>query len=193
MRKNYFKLLSLILILVSSLAVVSMRITEAGDLKAGDKKPTKETKKAEQPKRYYEVMWAADANLCEKVRSYADRERINYMPSNVDFGDVKWIQLDDFMRKAVNVTLAGESRTKTVFQWYTPPAHTGADGYFSLDVFPHEINFADLAKNPASFARKQEWTFAPDYVELTGLNGRKSPKPSPWCSTLDPLWRGLSV
>ena len=147
----------------------------------------KVTKQAEQPKRYYEVMWAADANLCEKVRSYADRERSNYIPIDVDFGNVKWIQLDDPRRKAINVTLARESRTKTVFRWYTPPGHTGEEGYFSLDIFPHEISFAELAKDPASFARKAEWTFAPDYVELTGLNGLQSPKPSPWCSKLGHL------
>jgi len=161
------------------LAVEKDNITVDGQVK------TQKAKHVEQSKRYYEVMWAADANFCEMVRAYADRERSNYMPSNVDFGNVKWIQLDDPMRKAINVTLAGESRTKTVFQSYTPPAHTGAEGYFSLEVFPREISFADLAKNPASFARKVEWTFAADDVELTGLNGLKSPKPSPWCSKLD--------
>ena len=185
MKKNWFKLLPLIIVLASSLAVVSTRAAEAIDTKAGEKKTTKETKQAELPKRYYEVMWAADANLCEKVCSYANHERMNYMPSDVDFGNVKWIQLDDPMRKAINVTLAGESRNKTVFRWYTPPAHTGAEGYFSLEIFPHEIDFADLAKDPASFARKAEWTFEPDYVELTGLNGLQSQKPSPWCSKLD--------
>jgi hypothetical protein len=185
MKKNWFKLIPSILILLLGLAVVATWAAETIGTKAGGKKTTKETKQTGKTKRYYEVMWAADANLCEKVRSYADRERIQYLPSDVDFGNVKWIQLDDPGRKAINVTLAGESRSKTVFRWYTPPGHMGAEGMFSLEVFPHEINFGDLAKDPASFARKTEWTFAPDYVELHGLNGLKSPKPSPWCSKLD--------
>jgi uncharacterized protein len=160
----------------------------------------KVTKQAGQPKRYYEVMWAADANLCEKVRSYADRKRMNYMPSDVDFGNVKWIELDHPTRNAINVALAGETRSETLFRWYaTRPM--GLEWDFLLKVFPHEISFAELAKDPVSFARKAEWTFAPDYVELTGLNGLKSPKPSPWCSKLDhsredlgckgryPIWR----
>ena len=200
MMKNCFKLIVAILVLLLGLAVVSTPAAEAGDTKAEGRKATKETKKAEQPKRYYEVMWAADANLCEKVRSYADRERMNYMPINVDFGNVKWIQLDDPGRKAINVVLAGESRNKTVFRWYTT-RRTGLEWDFSLDVFPHEINFAGLAKDPASSARKQEWTFEPDYVELYGLDKLKSPKRSHWCSKLDhfredlgckgryPIWR----
>lgn len=184
MKNNWFKLLLSILVLILGIAVVSTWAAEAIGTKAGEKKAAKETKQAEQPKRYYEVMWAADANLCEKVRSYADRERIDYAPTNVDFGNVKWIQLDDPGRKAINVTLAGESRRKTVRRWYSP-SRTGVEWIFWLDVFPHEINFADLAKDPASFARKQEWTFEPDYLELHGLNGLTSPKPSPWCSKLD--------
>jgi hypothetical protein len=183
MKNNWFKLLPSILVLILGLAVVSTRAAETIEVKAGEKKAAKETKQGEKAKRYYEVMWAADANLCEKVRSYADRGRFNYMPTDVDFGNVKWIQLDDPRRKAINVTLAGESRSKTVFRWYTT-RRTGLEWDFSLDVFPHEISFADLAKDPASFARKQEWTFEPDYVDLYGLNGLKSPKPSPWCSKL---------
>ncbi len=128
-------------------------------------------------------MWAADANLCEKVRSYADRERIDYIPINIDFGNVKWIQLDDPGRKAINVTLGGESRIKTVFRWYTT-RRTGREWDFTFDIFSHEISFADLAKDPASFARKQEWTFEPDYAELYGLDKLELPKRSHWCSKL---------
>ena len=100
---------------------------------------------------------AADAKLCEKVRSFADRERIDYVPIDVDFGNVKWVQLDYPTRKAINATLAGESRTRTIFRWYGT-RRMGLEWDFWLEVFPHEINFADLAKDPASFARKAEWT-----------------------------------
>ncbi len=184
MKNNWFKLLPSILVLLLGLAVVSAQAAETGDMKGGEKKVTEEKKQTEQTKRYYEVMWAADANLCEKIRSYADRKRSNYFPIDVDFGNVKWIQLDNPTRKSINVTLAGESRSKTVFRWYSP-SRMGVEWMFWLEIFPHEINFADLAKDPASFARKTEWTFAPDYVDLYGLNGLKSPKPSHWCSKLD--------
>ena len=129
--------------------------------------------------------FSSEVSFAESVFSNDANFKYTKFPGKVDFGNVKWIQLDDPMRKAINVRLAGESRTKTVFQWYTPPAHAGAEGYFSLEVFPHEISFVALSKNPASFARKAEWTFEADYVELTGLNGWKSQKPSPWCSKLD--------
>jgi len=184
MKNNWFKLLPLILVLLLGLAVLSTWAAETGDTKAGEKKARKETKQAEQAKRSYEVMWAADAKLCEKVRSYANRERIDYVPIDVDFGNVKWVQLDYPTRKATNVTLAGESHTRTIFKWYSP-SRMGVEWGFSLNVFPQEINFADLAKDPVSFIRKQEWTFEPDYVDLYGLNGLKSPHPSPWCSKLD--------
>jgi len=184
MKNIWFKLLPSISVLILGIGVVSTGAAETIEVKAGEKKTTKETKQGEKTKRYYEVMWAADANLCEKVRSYADRERSDYMPADVDFGNVKWIELDNPTRKAIDVTLAGESRTRTVFRWYLT-RRMGLEWGFLLNVFPHEINFADLAKDPASFARKTEWTFEPDYVDLYGLNGFKSPKPSPWCSKLD--------
>ena len=183
MNKNCFILVPTILVLILGIAVVSTWAAETIGEKTAEKKNTKETKKPVQTKRYYEVMWAADAKLCEKVRSYADRERFDYMPTNIDFGNLKWIQLDDPSRKAINVTLAGESQSKTVFRWYTT-RRTGLEWDFSLDVFPHEIDFADLARNPASFARKQEWTFEPDSVELYGLDKLKSPERSHWCSKL---------
>ncbi len=185
MKRNWFKLLlSSILVLILGIGVVSTQAAETIGTKAGEKKAAKVTKKAEQTERYYEVMWAADAKLCEKVRSFADRERIGYIPTDVDFGNVKWIELGNPTRKAINVTLAGEPRTRTVFRSYLS-RRMGLEWGFSLDVFPQEINFADLAKDPVSFVRKQEWTLEPDYVELYGLNGLKSSKPSPWCSKLD--------
>ena len=190
MKINWFKLLPSILVLLLGFAVVSTRAAETIGTKAAEKKAAKEAKKAEQAKRSYEVMWAADAKLCEKIRSYADRERGDYMPTNIDFGNVKWVQLDDPSRKAINVTLAGESHTKTVFRWCLI-RRMGLEWGFLFNIFLHEINFADLAKDPVSFTRKQEWTFEPDYVDLYGLNGLKSPKPSPWCSKLDHLREDL--
>jgi len=147
---------------------------------AGEKQTTKVHAKT---KRYYEVMWAADPVFCEKVRSYADQQRADYVPSNIVFGNVQWIELDDYDRRASNVNFSDEKNSKTVFKWITR-RRTGFEWDYALDIFHVLISFDDLSKNPVSFTGKQEWTFNPDYVELTGLNGQKSPKPSKWCAKL---------
>jgi hypothetical protein len=158
-----------------------------GTAGAGEKQVKRQPTKT---KRYYEVMWAANPALCEKVRAYADRERTDYMPITINYGNVKWTELDDPSRVAVNVTLAGESAERTVFRWVLT-RKMGLEWDYALDAFPSLINFADLAKDPASFAGKQEWRFEPDDAELTGLNGQKSPKPSKWCAKLKDKDRDL--
>jgi hypothetical protein len=158
-----------------------------GTAGAAEKQNTKASAKT---KHYYEVMWAAEPAFCEKVRAYADRERADYMPITANFGNVKWTELDDPSRVAVNVTLAGESTKRTIFRWVLTRS-TGLEWDYTLNIFPALINFTDLAKDPSSFARKQEWRFEPDDVQLTGLNGQQSPKPSKWCAKLKDKDRDL--
>lgn len=161
------------------LVIILFAFTSTYSAWAGENK----SNPSKQKKRYYEIMWAADPAFCEKVRSYADREHADYMPTNINFGNVKWVELDHPSREATNVIFAGKKNFKTAFRWILPRS-MGQEWDYTLDVFPALINFADLAKDPASFARKQEWTFEPDDVELTGLNGKKSQKPSKWCAKL---------
>jgi hypothetical protein len=132
-------------------------------------------------KRYYDVMWAADANFCEKVRAYADSARSDYVPSDIDFGNLKWTELGNPTRVVADVTFAGESKSRSIVRSYTT---TSIDWYFDLDIFPGPVDYSALAKDPTSFTLKQEWTFNSDDVELNGLHGWKSPKPSHWCSKL---------
>jgi hypothetical protein len=182
--KLIYKLI-LVMLLVLYFTVLSVLAMDKSNENANGNKIAV-VKSTAKEKRYYEVMWAADANFCEKVRTYADRENANYVPIAGNFGNVKWIALDHPTRKAVNVIFAGETKPRSIFRWYTT-RRMGLEWDYDLNIFQGLVDFTDLvkkAKNPALLSLKQEWTFNPDDVELIGLNGRKSPKPSHWCSKL---------
>lgn len=166
------------IVLGSWLTATSLHAAEASQM--ASKTPTERTH------RHYEVIWAADKSLCEKVAAYAERVRPDFLPSDVDFGNLRWTILDDPGRQALNVTFAGESDKKTLFRWVNPNS-AGKEWSFALTVFPETIDFDILKKEPVFHGLEEETYFEPETISLIGIANKESIRPSPWCERLKDL------
>lgn len=182
------------LTLVMCLADLSVMADEKGSVS----KQSKAAKSSIANKKgHYEVMWASDAALCNKIKNYADAKRDDYVPTDMNFGNLQWQELDDPTRQSIDTILAGETSPRTIFRTVLP-RRTGLEWDYSLKIFPLIVDADALKRDPVSFARKHEWSFNPDDAELKGLQASNPKKKSRWCSKLkDNEWelgcKGMNI